>query len=301
MNMREAADLIRKHFGIFSALQLWRLLKPSIRIYTDPIQLADLPLGASRFGGVPDLPPGFEWPKWTTRKRLGIKNLKEREFEWSDPMDIKLAFLAQINLKDLGPLSKTAQLPEAGRLFFFYDLETEPWGFDPNDRGAARVFYDCTNENLLQRQAYSQSTDDTEANCSSLRFVEEASLPGWVFKAAESRPEHLAYQELLTHLYGDAKTLHRINGHAQELQSPMAWECQLVTNGIYCGDPMAFWNWRSIAHAKGNSNWRLLLQLDSDEEAPWMWGDSGRLYFWIRRQELLARDFEKTWCILQCY
>ncbi|MCR8632194.1 YwqG family protein [Paenibacillus radicis (ex Xue et al. 2023)] len=33
---------------------------------------------------------------------------------------------------------------------------------------------------------------------------------------------------------------------------------------------------------KGVSDWKLLLQIDSEEEIGMMWGDAGRIYFWIR-------------------
>ncbi|MEM9093270.1 MAG: DUF1963 domain-containing protein [Cyanobacteria bacterium P01_F01_bin.53] len=32
----------------------------------------------------------------------------------------------------------------------------------------------------------------------------------------------------------------------------------------------------------------------------WEWGDSGRLYFWIRKQDLVKRDFSNIWCEMQC-
>jgi len=38
----------------------------------------------------------------------------------------------------------------------------------------------------------------------------------------------------------------------------------------------------------------LLLQVASDENA-------GMIYFWIRRDDLEARDFGNVWTILQCY
>jgi uncharacterized protein YwqG len=48
--------------------------------------------------------------------------------------------------------------------------------------------------------------------------------------------------------------------------------------------------------------WELLLQLDSHEnEAGMMWGDMGRLYFWINRADLARRDFGQGWQLLQCY
>ncbi len=40
--------------------------------------------------------------------------------------------------------------------------------------------------------------------------------------------------------------------------------------------------------------WEFLLQIDSDEEPGWMWGDQGRLYFWIRPKDLKRRLFEKS-------
>ncbi len=32
-------------------------------------------------------------------------------------------------------------LPRIGLLLFFYDMETEPWGFDPEDRGGWSVIH----------------------------------------------------------------------------------------------------------------------------------------------------------------
>jgi uncharacterized protein YwqG len=46
-------------------------------------------------------------------------------------------------------------------------------------------------------------------------------------------------------------------------------------------------------------SWRLLLQVDSDDDAGMMWVDSGLLYFWIRKDDLAARRFERVWCVMQ--
>jgi len=43
-----------------------------------------------------------------------------------------------------------------------------------------------------------------------------------------------------------------------------------------------------------------LLQLDTNGGAGWMWGDSGRLYFWVPRADLRAWRFERVWVVLQC-
>jgi uncharacterized protein YwqG len=31
------------------------------------------------------------------------------------------------------------------------------------------------------------------------------------------------------------------------------------------------------------------------------WGDSGRLYVWMREPDIRARKFDTAWTILQCY
>ena len=31
-----------------------------------------------------------------------------------------------------------------------------------------------------------------------------------------------------------------------------------------------------------------------------MFGDCGRIYFYIRREDLLARRFDRAWLVLQC-
>ena len=82
----------------------------------------------------------------------------------------------------------------------------------------------------------------------------------------------------------------------------MRLECQLVTNGLYCGDATGYQDPRRASLELGASDWQLLLQIDSDEERlGWMWGDVGRVYFWIRRQDLASADFEGAWAVLQCY
>ena len=50
----------------------------------------------------------------------------------------------------------------------------------------------------------------------------------------------------------------------------------------------------------GAKDWRLLLQMDSDDDLDVMWGDAGILYFWIQADEARRGDFSNAWMILQC-
>ena len=47
-------------------------------------------------------------------------------------------------------------------------------------------------------------------------------------------------------------------------------------------------------------DWSLLLQLDSDEKALTMWGDAGRLFYWILQKDLTVKDFSNSWMTCQC-
>ena len=47
----------------------------------------------------------------------------------------------------------------------------------------------------------------------------------------------------------------------------------------------------------------LLLQIDTDEDDDgpcWMWGDCGRLFYWIRPEDLAARRFDRITFVLEC-
>ena len=51
----------------------------------------------------------------------------------------------------------------------------------------------------------------------------------------------------------------------------------------------------------GAADWRLLLQIDTDDDLGVMWGDGGILYAWIREEDARAGRFDRTWVVLQCH
>ena len=48
--------------------------------------------------------------------------------------------------------------------------------------------------------------------------------------------------------------------------------------------------------------WVLLFQMGTveDDETELMYGDCGLIYFWIRKEDLAARNFDNVRLILQC-
>jgi uncharacterized protein YwqG len=107
----ELADALRK------------IARPAIRLEME-IDRREVPLGASFFGGAPDLPSAWEWPALD-----GV------------PME----FVAQLDLPQLS----VPELPNSGHLWFFYDWEQSCSPQDPERLG--RVLF-SDSQDLTRRE-----------------------------------------------------------------------------------------------------------------------------------------------------
>ncbi len=78
----------------------------------------------------------------------------------------------------------------------------------------------------------------------------------------------------------------------QPLKQPRRADCvdHLSARKVESGDVSIVWP----------GEWKLLLQLDTDDDTGWMWGDVGTLYFWVRESDARRRDFNKVWMVFQC-
>lgn len=269
------------------ASDLVAMLQPAIRLKTFPCREDELSLGSTRIGGRPDLTDDVVWPVWKGKP---------------------LAFLAQINLNDLVRFPFASVLPQDGWLLFFYDAEQSTWGFDPQDLGSWAVILMPNDGSPLKRRGVpSEALPGGFYKPCRVEMREVLTAPPFespfVRKLNLTESEEDAYWDLLEEIYadGDKEVSHQILGHPEPIQGDMQLECQLVSNGLYCGDLTGYNNPRAKELAKGAEDWRLLFQLDSDDDAGMMWGDVGRLYFWIRQEDLENGDFEKSWMILQCF
>jgi len=258
------------------------LILDSIRIEATAAEEPGLPLGASKIGGLPDLPTGVPWPEW----RNG-----------------PLSFIAQLRLEDLAPFDSAKVLPQRGILYFFYDREQGVWGFDPDDHGGWRIlFHEGAASGLKRTPTPSNLPEESRYSSCALRSSQDATVPP--VDAWEIRPyglmENDAYWDFLDRLAPEGEPIHRVFGYPDQIQNEMRTECQLVSHGIYHGDLSWKRDPRAADLAKGAPEWRLLLQIDSDERPGFMWGDSGRLYYWIREADLHGRNFDNAWLVLQC-
>ena len=278
-----------------ASLDIPSVALPSVRLVTKRVPDDRIGVGESRIGGIPDVPAEFEWPRWMPpRQRLGLLA------RWRKPaVPTPLGFIAQIDLSSIPSVDDS--LPSSGWLYFFYDRGREPWGFDPADRGCSRVVHvKCDRSALATADPPSDLDPKHIAKPCRVDAVAELTLPGDWPILEYGTPADEAYEALYDDLMKDGPGRHRLLGHAQVIQDSMELECQLASNGIYCGGPKGYQSAKAKVLAEGAADWRLLLQIDSDRDGPgWMWVDAGRIYFWIKREDLYAQRFDDAWLILQ--
>lgn len=255
-------------------------------------------LGASRIGGKPDLPPTLDWPlaQHTIRKKTYFGLGPSQTQTVHQPMP----FIAQLNMKDFAEYNVTSGLPGSGILYFFYDAEQSAWGFDQKDKSKFKVCYFTGPTTDLQKHDFPEQLPETgRFKSAGIEAKPEISLPGVEHKVYETLSED--QQDWFFDTFFPDEEINKIGGHTDTIQNEMKLECELVTNGVYCGDPSGYQHPKAKKLAANTKNWQLLLQIDSIDSLEMMWGDAGRLYFWIKKEDLISSNFDQCWLILQCY
>lgn len=258
-------DLLHANLTRVSA-EMERVALPSVRLRAHPIDETQLSPGTTHFGGLPDTPPQWVWPEYNGSA---------------------LAFVGQISLAEIASSITSSSLPHSGMLSFFF----ETW---PRNPARWKVEYIEHTPSALQHVALPEllSRKRTYHPCAvacSLEWTlphydpyDPTSLQRLGLSQPLTEEEMWAYFRLQDQLAGREGAryhtpLHRCLGHPDPVQVDMS------------------------ADLGGNaSDWLLLLQVDSDGAPNTDWGDTGRIYYWIRKQDALLRDFSQVQLILQC-
>lgn len=267
---------------------------------------AEEAVGSSRFGGAPDVPEDFVWPVFET-DTFDDKTVKPRP----------LSFLAQFRCEELAPYDSGELLPKTGVLSFFYEIDSQKWGYAPQNAGCARVYW-FEDIRQLSRGEFPQSLEEElRFPEMKIKFERIRSLPDYEdFACGFSGEEYNGAWDVFRKVIGDkfsevvkesytkqGEPCPKLLGWANIIQNCMAFECELVSRGYYLGDWKAIPR-EEIKDAKKHccDEWLLLFQLSTMENDDFelMFGDCGCIYFYIRKEDLEARRFDKTWLILQC-
>ena len=269
-----------------------RTALPSILLHPSPAGEADFALGESKLGGRPDLPEGVPWPEFGGHP---------------------LAFVAQFDLAALAPFDTGNLLPAEGLLLFFV-MDPDPYykGPWPAEGAVSRVLYYETTSVPLRRLEFPHALwpKACYAACK-VSYSEQITLitydpydprTDWQYgfplplSDAEIDAYYALEKNLLVEAGGTERAMHRLLGHPDEIQGSMRDDLLVeLDEGADTAEPAdtSFW-----AASLGPGfrlkvfRWQLLLQLDTDDSTGMSWGDTGRIYFWIRDRDLQQRNFD---------
>ena len=217
----------------------------------------------SYFGGMPHVPPGFDWPT-----KDGYP----------------LSFVGQIHCRDVDLVPS-----DDGDLLFFYD--NRHWGDNRKDIGHAIVTHvparaQRTTPALPTRtvpRLFGLMQSVVSPKCYQrvdVQFEQAASYP-WYERKLLSFPDDVAdecYVEFCCDISPDVQ----IGGFPLPIQFDFMERNCVAAFGI--GDI---------------DDWVLLLQLF--ELGDMIWGDAGALYWFIHQDDLRCMRFDRVWMVSQCH
>lgn len=239
----------------------------------------------------------------STRSWLGGKPKADTaQFQWPCHNEKPMAFLAQLDLSELAAAHRFDWLPDQGSLLFFYVYEEEKmvWGHDPKDSDHWRVILA---ENPGAEINFPKNLDrDFRFNPLHISAHKVDVLPrigSDEVNALKLSDEESDVYDNYTNSEGETP-LHQAGGFPFPIQeNSMDLDCQMIFNGIEWQTQEEYENAKAKAEPD-KKDWRLLFQMDTDDDLGVMWGDCGFIYFWIREQDARNKQFDNAWLILQC-
>lgn len=227
-------------------------------------------IGESRWGGAPDVPEGFSWP------RLG---------------HFPLGFVAQINLGDLSP-DEENPFPVRGLIQFFADMTSD----------VAHIVLLDADTRLYPTEAETDNEwGERPPHC--LRVTPRADLPQWATRDYSELLVHLSENE--QQAYDDAFNVTEGGGSddfAGQLLGHVAGIGDDPRDGAFelrdLGGHGAF-NETSSEHRLGASHWRNLAVFNSVRSLDFLLGDAGYFGFLIHGDALQRLDFSQVYAHLQ--
>jgi uncharacterized protein YwqG len=231
-------------------------------------------------GGEAALEPNQPWPTWDGKP---------------------LSLLAVLDLHAFQGYDCDLDLPGSGRVNLFYDVDQQPWGFDPAHGGGWRVI--LADPKVAADRA--GPIGATRFSRIGLEPTQTLTMPSWDEEALEGifRLDFDAMDDLSEALIEASEVSeprHQVGGWPWLQQGSLWREFQFASNGVYVGDPSGYEGPRASELRLGVDEWKLLAQIDSDDDAGWMWGDAGTLYFGIRNADLANSALDRAWMVLQC-
>lgn len=245
------------------------------------------PAGKTHFGGVPDVPPDFTWPTFECAT-----------FDDGEVKPRHLNFLMQIDLEQTAALDTDNVLPHEGLLSFFHVVDADVYGDSERDMGCLRVFWFKDKSSLKPAEVPDGLKSENRFPAVSLEMKRKQSYitPDDLFDYFDGGNNALdCYWEAVKNIDGADReeSCSKLLGWADWVQYSDVPKFEKLYRGGNADETQL----KNAPH-----EWLLLLELDPIyyKNFELVYGDSGSLYVYIRKEDLLARRFDKTVFTWQC-
>jgi uncharacterized protein YwqG len=305
-------DLIRKH-KLEPAAEVIRPLARECIVLTRGSEAPDAPLGASRIGGLADVPAKFKWPREADRSPL--------------------CFIAQINLADL-PRLTNHPLPTSGLLSLFVGTDEPapeiafavrhlegplqrqamPMDGEPNEHYQFLVPHlmkatvaislpDCCSRECPDFSAFASAgvAEDRyyelRGEAADVGAPRIGRLLGWPVQITGDvrRDAHLTYTKRSKLRYLTHRTPEQVEADAQKhlaAGNTQAWE--YVTETVL--PLLREYKANEAAELAAEAEWTGLLSIHSDRKVDLLIWDAGFFTAVIREADLAAHNFDNVYC-----
>lgn len=285
------AEAGRRFFSPENAKTWIELLRPGFHLRE---QNEGEPL-VGYLGGEPLMPADAEWPEWEGHGPLSFVaavdcgEIPVQELDIPVPADGMLLFFYFNGIGDDAVQYLDPDSVKGGTRVVYVPEGTEnvgprpaPEGLEPFPRVMLTGELIATapdNENAALVAAFGEAGEDPAADDDYTEYPTVGDADGDGFYDA------------LTTFGRDHSPHHRVGGYALPKAGSVTKE---AAHAVAPGDDDA----AKAQRRELVTELVMLMQVDSDGRAAMEWGDTGRLYWLIRREDLAARDFDKatfTW------
>lgn len=274
--------IIKSTYDIESSdkLEILDLIKPAIGIKTESKIDNEIGIGMSKIGGNPDLPKGFEWPKF------------ENEY---------LTFCAQYNLSELSKYDLQNKLPENGIIYVFVYIDKNYPGF-MNKKSSYRLIYLENKENIERTEFPKEYFLEGKFKPAQIKYFEYYTLPDdenhKIKKYGLKYDDFDYFYETVTEFIDnltnqETDNFHQILGEDRSIQSSVVFDFATKKMEI---KTIEDYESKKVEIEKISKNYRILLQLDCNDRNSDLskFGGNAVMYFGIEPENLEKKKIENV-------
>lgn len=271
-NYADMVEAQRHDFESVGLVDLFNKIKPLARIGVEinsEIKSDNkIKLAMSKWNGLPDLPKDMQWPV--------------------DAEGNPLLFIGQINLQEVVEYDVEGLLPKNGLLSFFITQNESFSGYKPSDKSRFKVLYTEDFSNLERKPLPDGLFPDSDT-----KLMSFDSFVYYPVTYSDQFPDYELDEEETDRYTDLTTTQEHMLGYPRQIQDSMECSCELIRQGFNLEETEVDYEDESLFLHK--DDWIPLLECEMEENLC----DSS-IFFWIRKQDLANKDFDKVLCLLQC-